>query len=125
MRPAIGIGRREPRDDGRCKTSTGFLGRHAPLNSAIAASQRSSPPSTVLRPPLAQHRHPLARVRAVVARLLAVPPSADAELEAPPERSSTLATSLAVMIGSRPTTRQIPLPTRNCVVAIAAAVSAT
>jgi hypothetical protein len=36
-----------------------------------------------------------------------------------------LATSLAVMIGSRSTTRQIPLPTRRRLVAAAAAVSAT
>ena len=43
----------------------------------------------------------------------------------PPDRWSTLATSLAVMIGSRSTTRQMPLPTRRCEVAAAAAVSAT
>ena len=36
-----------------------------------------------------------------------------------------LATSLAVTIGSRSTTRQMPLPTRRRVVAAAAAVSAT
>jgi hypothetical protein len=43
----------------------------------------------------------------------------------PPERWSTLATSLAVWIGSRSTTRQIPLPIRSLEVAVAAAVSAT
>ena len=43
----------------------------------------------------------------------------------PPDRTSTLATSLAQMIGSRSTTRQMPLPTRSRVVAVAAAVMAT
>ena len=43
----------------------------------------------------------------------------------PPERWSTEATSLAVVIGSRSMTRQIPLPTRRLEVAAAAAVSAT
>src|SRR5688572_15749801 len=43
----------------------------------------------------------------------------------PPERWSTLATSFAVMIGSRSMTRQMPLATRSRVVAAAAAVSAT
>jgi len=43
----------------------------------------------------------------------------------PPERWSTLATSFAVMIGSRSTTRQMPLPTRRRDVAAAAAVRAT
>ena len=39
----------------------------------------------------------------------------------PPERWSMLATSFAVMIGSRSMTRQMPLPTRSRVVAAAAA----
>ena len=43
----------------------------------------------------------------------------------PPDRWSTLATSFAVMIGSRSMTRQMPLPTRSRLVAAAAAVSAT
>ena len=43
----------------------------------------------------------------------------------PPDRWSTLATSLAVVIGSRWTTRQTPLPIRRRVVAAAAAVIAT
>ena len=43
----------------------------------------------------------------------------------PPERWSMLATSLAVTIGSRSMTRQMPLATRSRVVATAAAVIAT
>jgi hypothetical protein len=43
----------------------------------------------------------------------------------PPEMRSTLATSFAVVIGSRSTTRQTPLPTRSRVVAVSAAVTAT
>jgi hypothetical protein len=43
----------------------------------------------------------------------------------PPERWSMLATSFAVVIGSRWMTRQIPDPTRSRVVASAAAVRAT
>src|SRR6516165_2902444 len=43
----------------------------------------------------------------------------------PPDRQSTLATSLAVMIGSRSITRQIPEPTRSRVVTVTAAVTAT
>jgi hypothetical protein len=43
----------------------------------------------------------------------------------PPDRWSTLATSLAVVIGSRSVIRQMPLPTRSLFVATAAAVSAT
>jgi hypothetical protein len=43
----------------------------------------------------------------------------------PPEIVSTEATSLAVMIGSRWLTRQMPVPTRSRCVALAAAVSAT
>ena len=43
----------------------------------------------------------------------------------PPDRWSTDATSLAVMMGSRSMTRQMPLPTRSRPVAAAAAVSAT
>ena len=43
----------------------------------------------------------------------------------PPERWSTDATSFAVVIGSRSTTRQMPLPIRSVDVASAAAVSAT
>ena len=43
----------------------------------------------------------------------------------PPERWSTEATSLAVVIGSRSITRQIPVPTRSVSVAVAAAAQAT
>jgi hypothetical protein len=43
----------------------------------------------------------------------------------PPLRWSTLATSLAVTIGSRSITRQTPLPIRSRLVASAAAVNAT
>ena len=43
----------------------------------------------------------------------------------PPERWSRLATSLAVWIGSRSITRQMPVATCSVVVAHAAAVSAT
>jgi hypothetical protein len=43
----------------------------------------------------------------------------------PPLSRSSDATSLAVMIGSRSMTRQMPVPSRSSVVAIAAAVSAT
>ncbi len=43
----------------------------------------------------------------------------------PPERWSMLATSLAVMIGSRSMIRQMPLATRSRRVATAAAVIAT
>ncbi len=43
----------------------------------------------------------------------------------PPERWSTLATSLAVVIGSRSITRQMPLPTRSFEVAAAAVLRAT
>ena len=43
----------------------------------------------------------------------------------PPDSRSMLATSLAVMIGSRSTTRQMPVPTLSVSVAAAATVSAT
>ena len=43
----------------------------------------------------------------------------------PPERWSRLATSLAVMIGSRSVTRQMPLPTRSDEVAASEVASAT
>jgi hypothetical protein len=43
----------------------------------------------------------------------------------PPDRWSMLATSLAVMIGSRWMIRQMPLPTRRLRVAATAAVIAT
>ena len=43
----------------------------------------------------------------------------------PPERTSIDATSLAVMIGSRSITRQMPVPISNRSVAMAAAVNAT
>ncbi len=43
----------------------------------------------------------------------------------PPERWSTLATSLAVTIGSRSITRQMPLAIRSRLVAVAAAASET
>jgi hypothetical protein len=43
----------------------------------------------------------------------------------PPERRSIEAVSLAVMIGSRSTTRQMPLPTRSREVEAAAAVRET
>ena len=43
----------------------------------------------------------------------------------PPERWSTDAASLAVMMGSRSTTRQMPVPTLSSVVTMAAAVQAT
>ena len=65
----------------------------------------------------AMHRHAHARVGAVVGHLLAVPARSDAELQAPAGEGSMLATSLAVMIGSRSMTRQMPLPTRSRLVA--------
>ncbi len=43
----------------------------------------------------------------------------------PPEMWSSEATSLAVTIGSRSITRQMPVPIRRCEVAAAIAVSAT
>ena len=43
----------------------------------------------------------------------------------PPETWSRLATDFAVWIGSRCTTRQMPVATRRCVVAAAAAASVT
>jgi len=42
-----------------------------------------------------------------------------------PDRKSTLATSLAVVIGSHSTSRQMPDPTRSREVAVTAAVTAT
>ena len=43
----------------------------------------------------------------------------------PPDRRSSVAISLAVVIGSRWISRQMPVPMRSVVVAAAAAVSAT
>ena len=61
----------------------------------------------------------------MVAHLGPVPARTHAELQAAAERWSTLATSFAVVIGSRSTIRQMPLATRILRVASAAAVSAT
>ena len=113
--------------------------RVRPLRAAWASDQIRSKATyspcvarLVLRPDrlhrldaLAQSGHPRARVGAVVGHLLAVPARADAELEPPAGEVVELATSLAVMIGSRSMTRQMPLPTRSREVAAAAAVSAT
>jgi hypothetical protein len=62
---------------------------------------------------------------AVVLDLVAVPAVADAEQETAPETWSIDDTSLAVWIGSRWTTRQMPVPTLSLVVAAAAAVKVT
>src|SRR6266849_3731284 len=62
--------------------------------------------------PLAQHFPAPLKRRAVILHLLGVPAPADA-------------TALARIIGSRSTTRQIPLPTLSVLVTAAAAVSAT
>src|SRR5207247_10002182 len=74
---------------------------------------------------LAQHAPALLEVGAVILHLLGVPPPPMPKRTRPRERKSRLATSLAVVIGSRSTRRQIPEPTLSVVVTAAAVASAT
>jgi len=74
---------------------------------------------------LGQDLHPDRRVGAVVGHFLPVPARPDTELEPAAGQAVDAGTSLAVIIGSRWMTRQMLLPTRRRLVAVAAAVMAT